>query len=1038
MRSPDREPYVGPRAFGRKDHDIFFGRDREARDLCSLVVAHPIVLLYAASGAGKSSLLNAGLVPLLEEKHGCEVLPSARVSGQLPAAIQDSDVKNIYAFNVLSSWVSQSVAPEELLKSDIAAFLGMHPHRKDEAGEPVLRVVIFDQFEEIFTFAPERWPEREGFSRQLAAALEADPLLRVVIAMREEFLGQLRTYTPLLVQSARTRFHLEPLGPEAAQQAVEGPLGQTNRKIEPEAARKLVEELLKVQVTGARGEPVETTGRFVEPVQLQVTCRRLWNSLPADVQTITPALVKTFGDVNEALKQYYEDALRAAAKKSGVSEDRLRLWVEHYLITPGGTRGMVYRGVERTGFEEDAIPNAAVDVLENEKHLIRAEVRPGGEQWYELTHDRFVEPIKESNRPWREDYTRRLRLRKLLGMVQRAAQTILGTVAILLFAYFVFPYPLIEEYQSVDIPVNELLERYPDNAEGKKRIDDDAGKIRNELLGVASFLLKRKKLDRLDELLERAKRLTPNQYGADPRLGGAMRWLSENEPWPIEVLYNPERNIDVGALLYEWRSMAQFLAKLWGIPAPATLKLVEDHTIPIDYVRVVAGEERSDNIPSGTLPGFVLISQEKMPESLQPWFDANAKRWAAVEFIKNGGPWWWVPTWLQPLFEAAGHPASTRENAVAVAVASALIYQPKLALNSHNVAYLLHRLKEEEPSLARTVDEALTVRGGINVLVEDLRAIVASGHPLLRLQYLLDNLASYPQAQYSSSEVAERVIEDQTAAAPRQVGFLTGMLPAAPVKPLEEFTGIEDTLPYRDTAELIKIEPPLRVYLGKELEDYFLTQNGELHPKLLEELSDLRGELFKRLGITPPAIKFRASVDDPTGTLPPTAFRIEVPNQTPDNEDAKAIEVLAPQSAVKQFLDELRWRVFAFRTHWIDAYYVDQRLEEKENKELRTWLLNRYTLTDIKALLRGVIAPTDAELKAYDEKGFDPLQHTVPGQSLREFDWLLASLVFWSHVSDHLDAEELVQRLRDTQNSAVDAHRTNHGPPSLGGASRRN
>jgi hypothetical protein len=94
MAAADQKPYVGPRPFGRDEKDLFFGRDREARDLCSLVVAHPIVLLHAASGAGKSSLLNAGLIPLLEQR-GYDVLPPARVSGRIPDAIKDAGVDNV-------------------------------------------------------------------------------------------------------------------------------------------------------------------------------------------------------------------------------------------------------------------------------------------------------------------------------------------------------------------------------------------------------------------------------------------------------------------------------------------------------------------------------------------------------------------------------------------------------------------------------------------------------------------------------------------------------------------------------------------------------------------------------------------------------------------------------------------------------------------------------------------------------------------------------------------------------------------------------
>ena len=56
-------PYVGPRTFTRQERDRFFGREREANDLFSLVVSERLVLFYAQSGAGKSSLINTRLIP---------------------------------------------------------------------------------------------------------------------------------------------------------------------------------------------------------------------------------------------------------------------------------------------------------------------------------------------------------------------------------------------------------------------------------------------------------------------------------------------------------------------------------------------------------------------------------------------------------------------------------------------------------------------------------------------------------------------------------------------------------------------------------------------------------------------------------------------------------------------------------------------------------------------------------------------------------------------------------------------------------------
>jgi DNA-binding transcriptional MerR regulator len=1000
MAAADHTPYVGPRPFGRDEKDLFFGRDREARDLCSLVVAHPLVLLYAASGAGKSSLLNAGLIPLLEQR-GYEVLPPARVGGRIPDAIKTTEVDNVYAFNVLSSWADPSVDPRQLVNVDIAGFLASRLHRKDAAGEPVLRVIFLDQFEELFTFAPERWHERAALIRQLAEALAGDSLLRVVLVMRREFVGQLETYAPLLPEGLRiTRFPLEKLGPKAAQQAVEGPLARTDRRIEPEASQRLVQQLRKITVRGAGGEDVETVDQFVEPVQLQVACAKLWDDLPPDVHTITPAHIETYGDVDKTLMRFYEDALNAAATKTGVSNDRLRLWVDRYLITPRGTRGMVYRGPESTGREDNAIPNAAVDVLE-EKHLIRAEARAGGERWYELTHDRFIGPIRESNRTWRENYKWRLRARKLVG----AAGIVAGIVAILFFAHAVYDRYVVE-YQCADRPVSELLARYSTDREG-------AGASAPQVLGaVATCLLSRNKLDRLAKQLQQAEPLIPAQYRADPLVGLVMPEVAD-DAWPIELRYNPNRMLDRGRLLYEWRVMAATLALYWGIPVPAVLKLTSDDKVSVDDLVVIAGNERT-RIFVPTMPTFALVTEKGMPSQLQTWFDAHKAQWRPVDALKYGGPWWEVPRWTQPLFEAAGHRTSPREQAVALTVANKLIAQPALALNRHNVAYLLRRL--EGAGFERTVAEALASRGGIDGLVDDLRAVVARSYPVVNLEYVLDSLAGYPRSQFSPAVVAEHVESDQAAATPRAGARLTGApvpATATAIEPLAEVARAEAIVPYRDTADRISSQPPLRVYLGKDLLSYFVTPEPEWRPQIREKLNDLRGDLFKRFGVRVPDVKFDS---DPVSKLAPNAFRVELLNQTSDDKDPIAVE--DSRRVVEQFLDELRRQLLAWRSWWITADYLERQLAH--SAQIKTWLLSRYSLTDIKSLLRHVLAPSEAELGTYNAEGVDgALRRVAPGQSLRELEWLLGSLVFWSQAGDGLDTAQLVRALQETQAARV-------------------
>ena len=177
-------------------------------------------------------------------------------------------------------------------------------------------------------------------------------------------------------------------------------------------------------------------------------------------------------------------------------------------------------------------------------------------------------------------------------------------------------------------------------------------------------------------------------------------------------------------------------------------------------------------------------------------------------------------------------------------------------------------------------------------------------------------------------------------------------------------------------------------------------------------VADLRGELFKRFGIVVPGVSFRGAILDPARKLPPKAFRIELLTQTWADRDAIAIEVPDPDRAVYQFVDELRRRLLAWRTWWVTADYVDKQLER--NEPLKAWLLERYALSDIKSLLRGVLRPSEAELGAYNAEGVDgALRRVAPGQSLRELDWLLGSLVFWSQAG--LDGAQLVRALQDTQ-----------------------
>ncbi|MGC9395145.1 MAG: eIF2A-related protein [Anaerolineae bacterium] len=382
-------PYVGPRPYERGERRNFYGRDRDARDLIGIILSEQVTLFYAQSGAGKTSLLNAQVIPMLEER-GLHVFPVARVSSDLPSTIPAQAVANIFVFSVLLGLAGPDVAPESLQDHTLLSFMQQAVH-DPELHPPV---IILDQFEELFATHRDRWQEAGAFLEQVRELADAMPRLGVVLAMREDHVAELDAYARVLPVQLRARLRMERLGPEAALEAVTKPALAAGCPFAPGVAERLVDDLRRIKVQQA-GQDTPVLGPFVEPVQLQVVCQRLWAALPdQEDYAIQWEDVERHGDIDRALIGFYEDVVETTIRETGVSDRQLRRWVGTQLITPVPTRGLVLR----TEVDTAGLPNAAVDVLEG-KHLIRAEMRAGA-RWYELVHDRLVDPILQSNAAW--------------------------------------------------------------------------------------------------------------------------------------------------------------------------------------------------------------------------------------------------------------------------------------------------------------------------------------------------------------------------------------------------------------------------------------------------------------------------------------------------------------------------------------------------------------------------------------------------------------------------------------------------------------
>ncbi len=393
-------PYVGPRAFGSTERKVFFGRDREIRELADLLISERVILLHAPSGAGKTSLLRAGLLPKLAEDF--DILPLTRVAQQVPP----STAANRYVLSTLLSWEQDESSTAttrdagELAQSTLAGYLSERSRRGTE--KPPL--LVFDQFEEVLTADDRDAEAKEAFFSQLGEVLRrtrggpAQEVRWAIFAFREEYLAALQPRFLKLPGLAPETYRLELLGAGAALEAIQNPAQAAGITFHLEASKQLVDNLRRVHGEHGDGECQDhqmVLGDYIEPVQLQVVCFRLWEKLAAQqLRVVDRDTIVKLADVDNALSGYYADKLREICESSEDSELEIRTWFSERLITADGHRAMVQ-------LESGRADDLTADTIEalQDTFLVRREERRGL-SWLELAHDRLVEPIRQENDRW--------------------------------------------------------------------------------------------------------------------------------------------------------------------------------------------------------------------------------------------------------------------------------------------------------------------------------------------------------------------------------------------------------------------------------------------------------------------------------------------------------------------------------------------------------------------------------------------------------------------------------------------------------------
>ncbi len=240
------KPYKFLDHYESEDREIFFGREREIEILLSDVIATRLVVLFARTGSGKTSLINAGVRPRLEELDYAtfyvrvEKDPIASVR----KALQERDL-------LQSNPQDQSLAAQ-------------FEYAASRIEKPI--VVFFDQFEEFFIYVAQDQPDlaRQFISDIAKLYRNRDSGVHLVFSMREEFYVEMDAFRDEIPSffhsdsSLRLRWFDE----DQARDAIVKPAQRFDTRVEESLVKLLIHDLQQ--------------GGRIEPARLQIVCDTLW------------------------------------------------------------------------------------------------------------------------------------------------------------------------------------------------------------------------------------------------------------------------------------------------------------------------------------------------------------------------------------------------------------------------------------------------------------------------------------------------------------------------------------------------------------------------------------------------------------------------------------------------------------------------------------------------------------------------------------------------------------------------------------------
>ncbi|MGW0734398.1 nSTAND1 domain-containing NTPase [Streptomyces sp. NPDC002851] len=388
-------PYRGLASYRREDAQWFFGRERSTEALVGQLRAvretGGLVMLVGASGAGKSSLLNAGLVPTLRngglgDEGGGEGDESAAgaagpvlqfVPGGDPLAELTRQIPELaHALSVAEKSAGREPGTPRFAHAVREAIRAWAAGR--EASSAARPVVIVDQFEEMFTLCSDEETRRTFIQLLHAACSPADggeraPAL-VVLGIRADFYEECLRYPELADALQHRHMVLGPLTTAELRKAVTGPAKAVGLELESGLAELIVRE---VSTDGPRGAHDAGVLPLLSHALLATWQRRKTGRL-------TLAGYRAAGGIQGAVAATAE---RAWSGLDPAARTAARLLLLRLVRLGEDTQATRRRGTRRQLAEESTDPGKMEQSLEA---LVRARLVTLDSETVEITHEALL------------------------------------------------------------------------------------------------------------------------------------------------------------------------------------------------------------------------------------------------------------------------------------------------------------------------------------------------------------------------------------------------------------------------------------------------------------------------------------------------------------------------------------------------------------------------------------------------------------------------------------------------------------------------